>query len=168
MNHEKKVVFDDRTTQKIIDFIQDIGIEVKRELIDEETFLPGILIDKGVMIVDEKKLLYKGDLLHEAGHIATLTPEKRVKVYNDVSKNAGDEMATLAWSYAAAEYLDIDLRIIFHDKGYKGDASWLAEHFSFGGDMGVPLLDWMELCISKNTAKDGDNIFPRMKKWIRE
>lgn len=162
------LVFKNPLTQKIVDFIQDIGIEVKKSSIDEETFLPGILIDKGMIVVDEQKLLYEGDLLHEAGHVATLEPQKRVKVYNDVSKNKGDEIATLAWSYAAANYLNIDAKIVFHDNGYKGDGSWLAEHFSEGGDMGVPLLDWMELSTSQNMAKDGEKIFPYMKKWIRE
>lgn len=162
------LVFENQLTQKIVDFIQSIGIEVRKETISEKTFLPGILINKGAMIIDEERLLYEGDLLHEAGHIATLTPEKRVEVYNDVSKNPGDEMATLAWSYAAGRFLDIDPRIIFHDNGYKGESKWLAEHFSTGGDMGVPLLDWMELTISKNMAKEEDETFPIMKKWIRE
>lgn len=162
------LVFENQLTQKIVDFIQSIGIEVRKETISEKTFLPGILINKGAMIIDEERLLYEGDLLHEAGHIATLTPEKRVEVYNDVSKNPGDEMATLAWSYAAGRFLDIDPRIIFHDNGYKGESKWLAEHFSTGGDIGVPLLDWMELTISKNMAKEEDETFPIMKKWIRE
>lgn len=162
------LVFENQLTQKIVDFIQSIGIEVRKETISEKTFLPGILINKGAMIIDEERLLYEGDLLHEAGHIATLTPEKRVEVYNDVSKNPGDEMATLAWSYAAGRFLDIDPRIIFHDNGYKGESKWLAEHFSTGGDIGVPLLDWMELTISKNMAKEEDESFPIMKKWIRE
>lgn len=162
------LVFENQLTQKIVDFIQSIGIEVRKETISEKTFLPGILINKGAMIIDEERLLYEGDLLHEAGHIATLTPEKRVEVYNDVSKNPGDEMATLAWSYAAGRFLDIDPRIIFHDNGYKGESKWLAEHFSTGGDIGVSLLDWMELTISKNMAKEEDEIFPIMKKWIRE
>lgn len=162
------LVFENQLTQKIVDFIQSIGIEVRKETISEKTFLPGILINKGAMIIDEERLLYEGDLLHEAGHIATLTPEKRVEVYNDVSKNPGDEMATLAWSYAAGRFLDIDPRIIFHDNGYKGESKWLAEHFSTSGDIGVPLLDWMELTISKNMAKEEDEIFPIMKKWIRE
>jgi len=164
----KNIVFDKADTQKIIAFIENIGIEVKKSSIDEEIFLPGILIDKGVIIIDKDKLLYEGDLLHEAGHIATLEPQKRVKVYNDVSKNKGDEIATLAWSYAAAYYLKIDPKIVFHDKGYKGESSWLAEHYSTSGDIGVPLLDWMQLTSMSCRSKQGDIIFPNMKKWIRE
>lgn len=163
--HSKNIEFKNPLIQKMVDFILNIGIEVKNQSIDEDTFLPGILINKGVMIIDEEKLLYEGDLLHEAGHIATLIPQKRVEVYNDVSKNKGDEMATLAWSYAAANYLDIDPQIVFHNKGYKGEASWLAEHFSTGGNIGVPLLVWMELTDSEDTK---EIVFPNMKKWIRE
>ena len=128
----KNTNFENQFTQKIV----DIGIEVKKEIIEESTFLPAILIDKGELIIDEEKLLYEGDILHEAGHIATLEPKKRIEVYNDVSKIPGDELVTLAWPYAAATYLKIDPEIVFHDKGYKGDSRWLVEHFSTGGDMG--------------------------------
>lgn len=164
----ENINFENQFTQKIVDFIVDIGIEVKKEIIEESTFLPGILIDKGVLIIDEEKLLYEGDILHEAGHIATLEPKKRIEVYNDVSKIPGDELVTLAWSYAAATYLKIDPEIVFHDKGYKGDSRWLVEHFSTGGHMGVPLLDWMELTTSQNRLSDDKKVFPIMKKWLRE
>lgn len=168
MSIDKTIDFDDRTTQKIVEFILSIGIDVEIEKIDEDTFLPGILIKSGAIYIDKEKLKYPGDLLHEAGHLATLTPKKRASVYNDVSKNPGDEIVTLAWSYAAAYYLEIEPNVVFHDGGYKGEAKWLAEHYSSGGDMGVPLLDWMELSTVNHRAKDGDMVFPYMKKWLRE
>ncbi len=164
----KKINFEDKTTKKIVDFILSIGIPVNIEKIEEDTFLPGILIKNGAIYIDKEKLKYPGDLLHEAGHLATSTPKKRACVYNDVSKNPGDEIATLAWSYAAANYLELDARVVFHDNGYKRDSKWLAEHFSTGGDMGVPLLDWMELTIYKSKPNDSNNIFPKMKRWLRE
>lgn len=153
----------------LIDFISSIGIKVIKKEIDEDTFLPGILIDKGSLIIDEQKLLYPGDLLHEAGHIATLTSQKREVAYNDISKNPGDEIATLAWSYAALKYLGVDASLIFHSNGYKGDSIWLIEHFESEGDMGVPLLEWMGLTYSKKSANEFDKkSFPIMQKWIRE
>lgn len=167
-NCKVNINFEDDTTQKIVEFILSIGIPVELEKIEEDTFLPGILIKNGGIYIDKEMLKYPGDLLHEAGHLATLEPKKRVEVYNDVSKNPGDEIVTLAWSYAASNHLNLDPRIVFHENGYKGDSKWLAEHFSSGGDMGVPLLDWMELSVCKNMAKEGEEVFPNMKKWIRE
>jgi hypothetical protein len=169
MDELQKINFEDKTTQKIVDFIISIGIPVEFETIEEDTFLPGILIKNGAIYIDTQKIKYPGDLLHEAGHLATLLPKKRAEVYNDVSKNAGDEMATIAWSYAAAKYLDIDLRILFHDHGYKGDSKWLREHYSSGGERAVPLLQWMGFTSDKTFAvQKGIEPFPYMQRWIRE
>lgn len=160
--------FNDNSTQKMVDFINTIGIPIYKETINEETFLPGILIKNGGIYIDESQMKYPGDLLHEAGHLATLLPDKRAIVYNDVSKNAGDEIATLAWSYAAATYLNIDPNILFHAHGYKGDSKWLVEHFSSGGEMGVPLVEWMNLTYSRERAKqENREPFPVMKQWLR-
>ncbi len=160
--------FNNQVTQKIVDFIIEIGISVHKELINEKTFLPGILVKNGGLAVDEDKLCFPGDLLHEAGHLATLLPEKRATVYNDVSKNAGDEIVTLAWSYAAAVYLDINPYIVFHDNGYKGDSKWLVEHYKGGGELGIPLVEWMNLSYSKERAKqENEKPFPIMKQWLR-
>lgn len=43
---------------------------------------------------------------------------------------AGDEMATILWSYAAAFHLNIDLKILFHPNEYKNDAEWLIAQFN--------------------------------------
>jgi hypothetical protein len=77
--------FRDPVTQKIADFIVDIGLELVREPIDEETFLPGILIRNGAMVVDEGRLNYPGDLLHEAGHLALSPAEIRPTLSGEVA-----------------------------------------------------------------------------------
>lgn len=157
------------TVRSMIGFIREIGIPVWNEPIEEETFLPGILVKNGGLAVDEEKLLYPGDLLHEAGHLATLTAEKRGRVYNDVSKKPGDEIATLAWSYAAAVHLRIDPDVVFHGNGYKGEAPALVDHYTKGGDMGVPLLQWYGLTRSAHQAgENGEPPFPAMSRWLRE
>ncbi|MDO8454709.1 MAG: hypothetical protein Q7S59_09080 [Sulfurimonas sp.] len=162
------LTFNNQTTQKIVDFIIKIGISVHKEMINEKTFLPGILVKNGGLVVDEDKLCYPGDLLHEAGHLATLLPEKRATVYNDVSKNAGNEIVTIVWSYAAAIHLDINPHVVFHDNGYKGDSKWLVEHYQGGGEMGIPLVEWMNLAYSKERAyKENEEPFPVMQQWLR-
>ena len=50
---------------------------------------------------------YPGDLLHEAGHVAVAPPEQRAASAT-LDPSSGDEMATLAWSYAALRHLELD------------------------------------------------------------
>ena len=45
--------------------------------ISHPSVLPGITIEAGTLIIDAGKLLYPGDILHEAGHLATASPEVR-------------------------------------------------------------------------------------------
>lgn len=161
--------FQGQTTAKIAAFLNDIGIRVVPGDVPDDTFLPGILVDGEALVVDEAKLKYPGDLLHEAGHIAVMTPETRKKLYNDVSKNAGDELATIAWSWAALQHLELAPEVVFHPNGYKGASESLIEAFNIGGDIGVPLLQWMGMTTERNRGKEPDaNTFPRMSKWLRE
>ena len=112
-------------TRRIIDFIKSIGIPVEfGEISPEQQFLPGMCIYNSGLLIDRASLKYPGDLLHEAGHIAVITPAKRVDIHgkagSDSDEDKGEEMMAIAWSYAAAKYLDIDPNIVFHAEGYKG------------------------------------------------
>jgi len=108
-------------------------------------------------------------LLHEAGHLAVMPSMQRNASYNDVSKNAGDEIATLAWSWAALVYLNLPPEVLFHPDGYKGESDWLIDIFSNGGTMGVPLLQWMGLTAEPSKAEQlGWKAFPQMQRWLRE
>ena len=48
-------------------FLRDIGLEVRLAPIAEATFLPGLTIQDGAIVVDEAQLLHPGDLLHRPG-----------------------------------------------------------------------------------------------------
>jgi hypothetical protein len=67
----------DKTTDCILDFLDRIGLAVEERPIRPGTFLPGIAVLDGVLIVDRNRLLYPGDLLQEGGHLAILNPEER-------------------------------------------------------------------------------------------
>jgi len=163
------VVFANPLTQQITDFISGIGIPVRAGEIPDNVILPGILIDKGILVVDETKLKYPGDLLHEAGHLAVMDGTQRNVLYNDVSKNAGDEIAALAWSWAALVYLNLQPEVVFHPDGYKGESDWLIDIFSNGSNLGVPLLQWMGLTAEPSKAEGlGWKAFPQMQRWLRE
>lgn len=158
---------------KILGFIQEIGIEtIVAELKDEETFVPGIRIDKGKITYDPDKLLYPGDLLHEAGHIAVMPPEERYLHSGDVKAESegdimGDEIAAILWSYAASNALDLPLDIVFHPQGYRGASPWFIENFQNKCYMGLPLLVWMGFTHDTSSTNPMEKPFPHMVHWLR-
>ncbi|WP_426490869.1 hypothetical protein [Hymenobacter sp. 102] len=147
----------------LLAFVREIGLEVRETAMKHPTFLPGILLERGRLLVDRSCLLYPGDLLHEAGHLAVTPADERVGVGGNITEHhpekGGDELAVLAWTYAACCYLDLPPTVVFHPDGYKGQAEWLVEQYESGGSLGLPLLVWMGL----TTAAD----FPRMHRWLR-
>lgn len=162
-------------TEKIIDFIRSIGIDVEKTAISEETFLPGILIKNGRLLVDEAKLLYPGDLLHEAGHIAVMPGEERALSEGNVgekkeqSKAGGEELMAIAWSYAASVHLKLSPETVFHPDGYKGSSDWLIEQYTNGIYIALPTLQWIGLCYDqKNASIHNSRPYPHMIKWLRD
>jgi hypothetical protein len=155
--------------KKIFDFIRDIGISINEGTISEETVLPGIQIEKGTLIVDKEKLLYPGDLLHEAGHIAVKPSSERAALNINVGNDAAEEMMTLAWSYAAAVQIGLDLEVLFHPYGYKGAAQNLIHWYTNGSYIGLPMLQWLGMSVDKIKAAELKiEPFPKMIKWLRD
>ncbi|MEO1023176.1 MAG: hypothetical protein AAFW89_11595 [Bacteroidota bacterium] len=156
---------------EIISFIEEIGISIRFQDVTDSTFLPGIMIDGGTMIIDREKLAFPGDVLHEAGHIALTPAHERHLLAGDLDagKNEANslEMAAICWSYAAALHLNIDLNLLFHEEGYKGESAWLIKTFEEGNYLGLPLLQWMELCTRQDDTSDTPP-FPYMIKWLRD
>jgi hypothetical protein len=166
---------ENKYTNTIISFLLDIGIKVEERTIEEDTFLPGILIDHGTLAIDLEKMLYPGDLLHEAGHLAVVTPEDRVQLYNSVaaddsrkSLHGMEEMSAIAWSYAALCYLNLPPEVVFHPTGYKGDSDSMIENFGSGQYFGVSTLCWMKLCNFDKVYHTEDAPYPHMIRWMRE
>ncbi len=161
--------FKDELTAKIVNFLLQIGLEVEAAALAEETFLPGILIDHGVLLVDERKLTYPGDLLHEAGHLAVIPASQRKQTQKDVGKRAGEEMMAIAWSYAALVHLGPNPAVVFHAGGYHGGSESLIENFTHGRTFGVPTLQWIGLTAENKMAKElGIEPYPKMIKWLRD
>ena len=157
---------------KILRFLDKIGIEYSLEPITGKTFLPGLKLRKGILIVDTEKLLYPGDILHEAGHLATMPPEIRLDMSDDLGNNdlhKGGEMMAIAWSYAVCIELNIDPAIVFHEDGYKGSASNIVENFREGRFFGVPLLVWCGMTSNPSVDEQGRKKgFPKMLRWTCE
>jgi hypothetical protein len=158
--------FSDPLTDRLATFIRDIGIGIEAASLSEATFLPGLEIRGGVVRVDEERLLYPGDMLHEAGHVAVADPATRNSPA--FSSTDGEEIAAIAWSYAAACALGLAPDIVFHPNGYKGGAAALVENFASGRYIGVPLLQWWGMTIEPRRSAAHDAApYPHMLRWLR-
>ena len=154
---------------RMVGFIQSIGLTVRLATIAESTFLPGVTVQNGILIIDQERLLYPGDLLHEAGHLALLPAMERLHADGEVGDDGGMEMGAIAWSYAAALHLGLTPATIFHDAGYRGGSQALLDNFAAGRYVGVPLLQWMGLTVdARNAQARGIEPYPSMLRWLRE
>jgi hypothetical protein len=145
-------------TDRIVGFLQAIGLRCRCGKIGEATVLPGILIESGGLVYDRDTLLYPGDLLHEAGHLAVMSPERRMRARPNVGKYAAEEMMAIAWSHAAAVHLGIDPAIVFHEDGYRGGSASLIAAFAAPSPVGVPMLRWLGM------TQD----YPAMIRWLND
>jgi hypothetical protein len=149
---------------RMLEFLASIGLPVRETSFDKPGFLPGLLIEKGELLLDRTRLRYPGDVLHEAGHIAVTVAAERPLLGANVTENhpekEGEELAVLLWTYAACRHLGIPPVVVFHPEGYKGKSEWLLDTFREGQYVGLPLLVWMGL-----TTTEG---FPTMTRWLRE
>lgn len=158
--------------QKIVAFVNDAGIACIPGAVPANSFLPGIEIVNGTLIYDAESLLYPGDLLHEAGHLAVLAPVHRnlangsVNLSGDLHEAAA-EMGAIAWSWAANEHLGLDPALLFHAGGYKGGSDSMIQNFVEGRFIGVPLLQYLGLTKVKDDG-GGAVVFPKMESWVRQ
>lgn len=151
----------------ILNWLQQIGLTIRLAPLGEDTFLPGVTLAPGGLIVDPERLLYPGDLLHEAGHLATMLPEQRASAASNAGSDMGDEIAAQTWSYAAAIHLGLSPEIVFHSTGYKGAAASLIQIYR-DGSAGVCLLQWMGLTLdSTHAAAISVPPYPHMIRWLR-
>ncbi len=155
-----------------IPFLNSLGIPTIYSEINKACFLPGFLIKNGGIVIDLNKLLYPGDILHEAGHIAVVPAAERALLTNEIillSKNReAEEMMAIAWSYAACLHLHLDPLIVFHENGYHGNGESIIENFQAGRFFGVPTLQWCNMTTESRYARKGDIVSPEMKKWLRD
>jgi hypothetical protein len=159
-------MFADPLTARLAAFVRGIGIEVRAATLSGETVLPGLDIRDGAILVDEARLAHPGDILHEAGHLAVTDPAQRNAP--TLSSSGGDEMTSIAWSYAALRHLELDPAIVFHCGGYKGDSASIIENFNTGRYFGVPLLQTYGMsCERRLAAEKGVPPYPHMLRWLR-
>lgn len=157
--------FADPLTERLAAFVRGIGIDVRAAALPHNTFLPGLEIGRGALSVDAARLTYPGDILHEAGHLAVADPAERNAPA--LSPSAGDELATIAWSYAAVRHLGIDPAAVFH-AAFKGGGASIIENFDAGHYFGVPLLQLYGMsCEARWAVAKGVPPYPHMLRWLR-
>ncbi len=160
-------------TTTLITFLRRIGIRVREQAFAKESFLPGLMIFNGELVVDRNALAWPGDLLHEAGHLAVLPTERR-----NASSDALDghesipfagEIEATAWAWAAIVHLGLRPEVLFHEGGYHGRSAALIATFSAGVYPGCHGLHQAGLASSGTDAiRDGVPPFPHMIRWLRE
>lgn len=148
-------------------FLEEIGIELREGEVPSDSFLPGVCINSGCVVFDRSKLLYPGDILHEAGHIAVTDSSKRDNISGNVAEvnsgKAAEEQAVLLWTWAAICKTGIPPEVVFHAHGYKNESSSLVENFQDGEFEGLDLLVWMKM--TRPAEERGG--FPMMTNWLR-
>lgn len=157
----------EQLTESILEFLAQIGIEFRHGQVEGSTFLPGIDVRNGALLVDKEKLKYPTDLLHEAGHLAVITPEQRSVADGEIDVPDLDsvEAAAIAWSYAAAVHLGISLQDLFHGGGYLGQSNGFVTTFSVGVYPGANELEERGLTKIKADSSD-DVVYPQMVRWV--
>jgi hypothetical protein len=151
----------------IVEWLRQIGFAVRLASVGNDAFLPGVTLEPGGLVVDPEHLLHPGDLLHEAGHLATMLPAQRASTGSNAGSDMGAEIAAQAWSYAAAIFLGLSPEIVFHTAGYEGAARTLIEVYR-DGNAGVSLLQWMGLTLDRaRGAEMSIAPYPHMIRWLR-
>lgn len=160
-------------TTRIVEFLTTIGIEIIPANLGSGGFLPGILIDGGRLLVDEAKLTYPGDLLHEAGHLAVAPSAVRSSLGGEVVMPGADmhavEAHVTAWAYAAVVHLGLDPKVLFHEGGYGGKSEGLILTYSLGVYPGAYGLQAAGMTATGEDARErGVAPYPHMLKWVRD
>ena len=157
----------DPAAQRCLRFLETVGIEVARLASGEEQLLGGLAILGGRLLIDPATPVWPSDLLHEGGHIAVAAPEDRPRL-GPIEADAADEMATIAWSYAASLECGISLEQLFHDGGYRDDSEALRAAFASGAYIGAPMLGYFQMTSDYATEGEQDAApYPNMMRWLR-
>lgn len=177
--------------ERIVNFLRGIGLPVEVGPFGPAGFLPGVTIEQGVMRVDPDHLYVSGDLLHEAGHIATVPARLRPRLGSNIETSLREavgedpdpltrtallhtEVTAVAWSYAALRWLDLPPETIFFAGGYRMDADHQARFLSLmesGNNFGIAHLANLGMTgpcgIMAMLHANGLQPFPAMARWLQ-
>ena len=161
------------TRDIILGFLKDIGIGVVEGPVSDTSFLPGLCIVNGSIVYDKDALRWPGDLLHEAGHIATM-PSALRHLLNDALQESIDaphagEVEATAWAYAAIVHLGLPPSVLFHEEGYDGRSTSLIMTYTHGVYPGCSGLSQAGMTLLGTEADSAALApYPNMIRWLRD
>jgi hypothetical protein len=161
------------TLDSILAFLHEIGLAANEGVVPPDSFLPGIRVSRGTLVIDRATLSWPGDVLHEAGHIA-VTPSPLRSALDDAldpssaAPHSGEVEAT-AWAYAAVVHLRLDPSVLFHDAGYRGRSAGLITTYGYGVYPGAFSLAQAGMTlVGADASLAGVRPYPAMTRWLRE
>jgi hypothetical protein len=160
-------------TQTIVAFLTEIGISVREDVVATDSFLPGLCIRQGSLVYDRETLRWPGDLLHEAGHIATIPASMRAMLSDSLDESpdvshAGEVEAT-AWAYAATVHMGLAASVLFHPEGYDGRSEQLIITYTHGVHPGCFGLSQAGMTLlAADAISASARPYPHMTKWLRD
>lgn len=173
-------------------FLTHIGVSVHKGRLAPDSFLPGVAVRAGGLVVDPDLLGSPGDILHEAGHVAVTPSRLRPHLNGDIDACAAaliedpdmgvsedeakiirhTETAAIAWSYAAALASGIAPESVFWGEGYGGKQGGAPQAVMFqvaqGFFPGIQALSHEGFCTAPPPFGDMSDPtpFPHMKRWL--
>ena len=159
-------MFADPLVRVMVDFLTEIGINTVAASALTATVFPGLDIQHGAVLIDETRLVHVGDIFHEAGHLAVTHP--RLRLAPRLNPTGGEELAALAWSYAAASHLGLEPAVVFYPESYHDFGNELVANFAAQVYVGLPLLQTFGMTLEpKKAIAENAEPFPHMLRWLR-
>lgn len=169
-------------------FFSKIGLPWRWE-VDPCGFVDGICIDHGTILIDPAA--HVGDVLHEAGHLATLPGQYRKLVFGDVAPVIAHMLATTnfddpdapaaraaiqvddstatAWAWAAGHFLGLDPMLVIREEAYGGRAAEIRQALELGHYLGINGLSAAGFCVAgaRRAAETGRPAYPKLAFWLQ-
>lgn len=170
---------------KVVAFIDSIGIPIQKGKVPKSSFLPNIAIKRGGIVYNDE--VCTADILHEAGHLAIIPLQYRdicsgdmdksaQKIWNKAQKNGHMEIDTpifrqliqaseceaIAWSWAAGKYIGLaDEEIITDDpRHFNGEGEEIREYLSLNSHFGINGL-------RAGGMLDSVKSYPQLTRWVQ-
>jgi hypothetical protein len=174
--------------QRVVDFLREIGLSVEIES-GASGFLPHCRIEKGTLLVDPRCPV--SNLLHEAGHLATIPPVYRPWMDDDLEAGIGrmlddamsrdlhpddpfcravmqasDPEAT-AWAWAVGKHLGLPEELIILDSEYDGAGDAIRLGLRNCAYIGINGLAHAGFCAVR-ISYSGLPVYPALARWIQD
>lgn len=173
----------------VIDFLGAIGLEVCNTDQVQGSFVPGVHIEKGSLVIDPTCRV--SDLLHEAGHLACIPKQFRHLASGDLNEcmetmtehlrtlevdsplyrsiiQCSDPEAT-AWAWAAGKFLGLKSERIIEKDQYDGEGNFIRVCLEMNRYIGIHGLAHAGFCAQNKSIGKLRNMptYPHLAFWMQ-